>query len=162
MQLLPSPVETVAPHRRVDAAIMLPVEFFAVAAVILVGFPDVLQLTRHQLEDDHVIKVPDDRYLIGKDVFGVAEIHERSEDAFPVDNRQLPLVIGQHLQHRIEIRQTCCDKVGQRLALANIVDDATDGVDNFGLVGAAHDVARSFQCISKKAQVTIAEFEGYL
>lgn len=84
MELLSPAIETVAAHRCVDAAIVLVVELISVAAIVLVGLAYVLQLSRYELQDDDIVEVADDRYLVRKNIFGVAEIHECGQDPFPV------------------------------------------------------------------------------
>ena len=141
MQLLSPPVETVAPDRGVDAAVMFAVEFLAVTAVVLIGFTHVLQFARYEFQDNDIVEVTDDGNFIRKNVFGIAEIYEGSQDSLPVGHRQLPFVVGKHLQHRFEFRQPRGDEIGQGFAFADIVNDAANGLDDFRLVRTTYDVA---------------------
>ena len=65
MQLLPPPIQAIAPYRCIQSAVMLVVEFLAKPAVVLVGFANVLQFARDEFQDDDVVEVTDDR-LIGR------------------------------------------------------------------------------------------------
>ncbi len=159
MQLLPPPIEPIAPHCRIHIAVMFAVELVAKPAVVLVSFTNMLQFARYEFQDNDVVEIADDRNIIRKDIFRVAEIYECGQDAFTVGRRQPPFDIGKHLQHGFEFRQPRRHEVGQWFALANIVDNATYGIDDFGLIRAVHDGAGFFQRVTKKPQVTIAEFE---
>jgi len=141
MQLLPPPIEAVATDRGIDAAVMFAVEFLTVTAVIPVGFTHVLQFARCEFQDNDIVEVTDDRNLIRENVFGIAEIYEGRQDSLPVGCWQLPFVIGEHLQHGFEFRQSRGDEIWQRFAFADVVNDAANGLDDFRLVRAAYDVA---------------------
>ena len=140
MQLLPPAVETVAAHRRIHTAVVFVVELFPVTAVVLVRFAHVLQFACDEFEDDDIVEVTDDRNIVRKNVFGIAEIHECGQNSFPVHHRQPPFLVAEHLQHRFQFGQPRRDEVGQGLTLANIVDDAADGIDDLCLVRTANDV----------------------
>ncbi len=159
MQLLPSAIQAVATDRGIDTAIMFAVEFLAKPAVVLVGLPNMLQFAGNEFQDDDVIEIANDRNVIGKNVLRVAEIYERGQDVFAFGRGQPPFVVGKHLQHRFEFRQSRGDEVGQRRTLANFVDYAADGIDDFRFVRAGYDIARSLERVAKEAQITIAEFE---
>ena len=159
MQLLPPPIEAIAPDGRIHIVVVFTVELVAKPAIVLVCFTNVLQLARNEFQDNDVVEIADDRNIVRKDILRVAEIYECGEDAFTIGGRQPPFDVGQHLQHGFEFRQPRRDEIGQRFAFANIVDDATYGIDDFGLVRGVHDIAGSFQRVTKKKQVTIAEFE---
>ena len=141
MQLLPPAVEAVASDRCIYASVMLAVEFFAVTAVVLVSFTHMLQFARDEFQDNDVVEVTDDRYIVRENVFGITEVHEGGEDSLPIRNRQLPFVICKHLQHRLEFREARGDEIGQWFALPNIIDDAANGIDDLGFVRTAYNVA---------------------
>ena len=141
MQLLPSTIQAVAADRGIDTAVMFAVEFLAKPAEILVGLPNMLQFAGNEFQDDDVIEIANDRNVIRKNVLGIAEIYECGQDVFTFGGGQPPFVIGKHLQHRLEFRQSRGDEVGQRRTLANIVDYTADGIDDFRFVRAGYDVA---------------------
>ena len=160
MQLLPPPVAAIAPDGRLQIAVVFAVEGLAKPAIVYISFAHVLKLARDQFQDNDIIEITDDRDIIRKNIFGVAEVHECGQDALAVSLRELPFGIGEHLQHRLEFGQPRRNEVGQRLALAYIVDYVANGIDNLALICAAHDIAGPFQRITKKAKITVAEFEG--
>ena len=77
----------------------------------------------------------------GQDVLRIAEVDERGQYAFAVDFGQAPVIVIEHLDHSLDLGQALCDEVRQRLALADILDDDTDRVDNIAFLGVANDVA---------------------
>ena len=77
MQLLPPPIQAIAPHCRIHTFLMFTIELVAKPAVVLVGFANVLQFARNEFQDNDVVEIADDRDLIRKNIFGVAEVYER-------------------------------------------------------------------------------------
>ena len=97
MQLLPSTIQSVATNYRVDTFALCPIEVFAELAKIVIRFTNMLQLAGNQLNDDDVIKITNNRDIIGQNIFRIREIDEGCQQSFAIGFRELPFLIGQHV-----------------------------------------------------------------
>jgi hypothetical protein len=55
------------------------------------------QLLHDQFDDNNVVEISNDRNVVRKNVFRVCKVDKHREQAFAISARQLPLVVGQHL-----------------------------------------------------------------
>ena len=111
MQLLAPPVQAIAADNRVNAGVSVLLEILAEAAEVIVGYANVEQFARDELNNDHVVKIANDGNIIGKNILRIRKIDERRQQSFPVFIGKLPFIIGQHAEQRLQFGDALANKV---------------------------------------------------
>ena len=162
VQALPLFVETVATNRSINLFAVLLLEVIPIRAKICVCLKHMHQLPSDEFEDDDIIKITNDWNVIRKYVLGVREIYERCKQSFAIVGWQAPLIISEHLNHRLECGNALFDEIRQRFVAANFVENVPNRFDDFGLFGVPNRAAGLFECLAKKLQIAVRELERKL
>ena len=102
---------TVAPDGGVEGIGKFAVEIVPEPAEVVVGLPYVLHLAGDQFDDDDVVEIADDRYIVRQDIFRVAEIDEHRHQALALRPRQPPVLVQQHGDEALDDGKTLCDEI---------------------------------------------------
>ncbi len=79
MQLLPAPVDSVAAHRGIEIIAVLAVEVLPKLAKVVIGFLHMMQVPNHELHDNDIVEVANDRDVVGQYILGITKVDEYSE-----------------------------------------------------------------------------------
>ncbi len=79
MQLLALAIEAIAANGAIDLFSVLRVKVVAKAAKVIVGITNVLQFTRDEFDDNHVIEIADNRNVVGQNIFGITKVNEHGQ-----------------------------------------------------------------------------------
>jgi len=73
---LATSVDAVASDCAINRFAVFAVEFATEPAKVIIGFAYVPQFLRDEFQDNDVVQIANDRYIIGEDVFRIAKVNE--------------------------------------------------------------------------------------